>query len=671
LLAVAVLTAVPAKADDWPTYRRDHYRSAATPEQIAVDDLGLAWVYRSPSPPNPAWAGPAKWDAYHGKTGLSAMRDYDLVYHAIVVGDDLYFGSSVDDAVHCMDLKTGKERWLFTTGGPVRITPTYWDGNLYFGSDDGYAYCIRATDGKLVWRYSPALDRRLVINNNRLISFWPCRTGVLVDKGTAYFAMSMLPWKETYLCAVDAKTGKPEGDEHYVKRHEEMTCEGAFAATEDFLVAPQGRVWVLVFDRHTGQRRSDVRAAGAGSFVMTTPEGDTMGGSSSRDLSVGEANLNDPKQQPYAYRGAKAVVVDKGVAYLISADSAYAVDRKTKQAKWGVKGLPSFSLIVAGDLVFVGGRDQVYAFSADSGKPLWRAPVAGRAHGLAVANGSLIVSTDEGEIYCFRPGAGAERDDETKIATDAKAKPAEAKLAAGPYLRFTGLTTAEVRWQTEEPSPTKIVYDQGRRQFEDDKPKIHHRARLKGLRPNCEYDYQVYVRRDGEFKATQQRTVDTFFNFTVPRAPRRPDPYKIDELSKVYAQAARRIVEKTKAEQGICLVVGCGEGRLAYELAKRTRLHVLAVDTDAAKVAAARRVLQQAGVYGARVAVIQVDSYDNLLLPDGFANLVISDDMVTTGRCPGRAQEMLRVLRPLGGVACLGQPAGVAKKLDRNELLAC
>ena len=31
---------------------------------------------------------------------------------------------------------------------------------------------------------------------------------MLVSDGTAYFAASLLPWKPTYLCAVDAATGE-------------------------------------------------------------------------------------------------------------------------------------------------------------------------------------------------------------------------------------------------------------------------------------------------------------------------------------------------------------------------------------------------------------------------------------------------------------------------------
>jgi len=130
------------------------------------------------------------------------MRNYDPVFHVIVAGESVYFGSSADDSVHCLDAATGEERWTYCTDGPVRIAPTYSDGNVYFGSDDGHAYCVRASDGRLVWKFSPRGDGRLVLNNGHLIPFSPCRTGVLIKDGTAYFAASMLPWKDSYLCAV-------------------------------------------------------------------------------------------------------------------------------------------------------------------------------------------------------------------------------------------------------------------------------------------------------------------------------------------------------------------------------------------------------------------------------------------------------------------------------------
>ncbi len=178
LLAVAWLL-LPAcasisTAEDWPVYRHDNCRSGRTSESLDTKGLYEHWVWRSPQPPETAWAGPPKWDAYHNIMSLPDLRDYDWAFHTVVAEGCVWFGSSADDSVYCLDAATGKEKWRYTTDGPVRIAPSYADGKIYFGSDDGYAYCLRASDGALVWKMSPASPGRRVLNNGRLIPLLPC-----------------------------------------------------------------------------------------------------------------------------------------------------------------------------------------------------------------------------------------------------------------------------------------------------------------------------------------------------------------------------------------------------------------------------------------------------------------------------------------------------------------
>ena len=132
----------PVFAADWPTHLHDNRRSGATPEKLDTRRLAPAWDWRSPEPPLPAWSGPARWDAYAGHRNLPSMRNYDPVFHVTAAGGSIFFGSSVDDAVHCLDARTGKARWTVTTDGPIRIAPTFTGGRVYFGSDDGFAYCL-------------------------------------------------------------------------------------------------------------------------------------------------------------------------------------------------------------------------------------------------------------------------------------------------------------------------------------------------------------------------------------------------------------------------------------------------------------------------------------------------------------------------------------------------
>src|SRR5690606_7639174 len=65
-----------------------------------------------------------------------------------------------------------------------------------------------------------------------------------------------------------------------------------------------------------------------------------------------------------------------------------------------------------------------------------------------------------------------------------------------------------------------------------------------------------------------------------------------------FAHAAEEIVKQSKITEGYCVDLGCGDGALAYELAKRTKLQIVAIDADPKNVEAARKKLDAAGLYG-------------------------------------------------------------------------
>ena len=126
----------------------------------------------------------------------------------------------------------------------------------------------------------------------------------------------------------------------------------------------------------------------------------------------------------------------------------------------------------------------------------------------------------------------------------------------------------------------------------------------------------------------------------------------------MYEAAAEEILKQTDIKRGFCLVVGAENGRLAYELAKRTDLKIYGIEPSAEKVAQARRSLSAAGLYGHRVTIHQGDlsaiPYSNY-----FANLIVSDSLLLTGKLPGTSKDLARHLKPLGGVICMGTPSNV------------
>jgi outer membrane protein assembly factor BamB len=92
--------------------------------------------------------GDVRWRTTIGPSETSPL----LVGHRLYVGD--WRG-----AVYELDARTGKVKWRFSTGGPVKGGIAFSNGRVFAGSYDGHVYCLRATDGHLLWRASE--DARL------------------------------------------------------------------------------------------------------------------------------------------------------------------------------------------------------------------------------------------------------------------------------------------------------------------------------------------------------------------------------------------------------------------------------------------------------------------------------------------------------------------------------
>ncbi|MBU0608565.1 MAG: PQQ-binding-like beta-propeller repeat protein [Armatimonadetes bacterium] len=139
-------------------------------------------------------------------------------------------------------------------------------------------------------------------------------------------------------------------------------------------------------------------------------------------------------------------------------------------------------------------------------------------------------------------------------------------------------------------------------------------------------------------------------------------------MTPVFEAAADSILKLSGAKRGYCLVLGSRTGRLACELAKRSELTIYGVDSDPTRVAQSREALAAAGVYGTRVTV---DHWPDGPLPyaDYFANLIVSEETLTTGELPTSQADITRHLKPCGGVLCLGQPGKA--KVTRAALTGC
>ncbi len=430
----AGMFAKPILADDWPTYMHDNTRSGVTTESVSLQDLVLRWVYKSPMPPQVAWDGGAPWDAWYTVTQVP-MRDFDFVYFVTVTGDKAYFGSSVTDSVYCVNAGNGKELWHFRTNGPVRYPPTIYDGKLYFGSDDNYLYCIDANSGSLIWKYSPAPEKRLIGNNNKLIPMWPIRTGTVILDGKVYFAASLVNWRSSYLCAVDAETGSVDGTGLY-KKSGGVAPMGAILASPSKIYLPQGRMYPYVFDRLTGNLLGQFGSRGnGGCYALLTSDSIFVHGRGRTHASGDQLRLYDANTRDSiaSYTNGRRLVVSGPIAYLMTTTSLAAIKRSDGSTIWSINTDCTNSLILAHDILFAGGKDKVTGYNAADGTQLWSAQVRGRVRGLTYANKRLFVSTDRGSIYMFGKGAYLQAD----LNEDGTVNLPDLAMFSGEFLKTT------------------------------------------------------------------------------------------------------------------------------------------------------------------------------------------------------------------------------------------
>ncbi len=248
---VILLTGIATvRADDWPTYKGNPARNGYTAKSLP-DNLALRWVVKEQHAPAPAW--PA-----------STRLGFDRAHQPVIAGDTLYFGSTTDCCLHALDAATGKERWSFFTGGPIRFAPAAWKDRVFVASDDGWLYCV-SNEGKLLWKKQGGPDDRMLLGNDRMISRWPARGGPVVHEDVVYFAAGIWPSEGIYLYALDAATGKqlwcndkagsiymgqPHGGAYAASG---VGAQGYLVINDEQLLVPTGRAVPASFERASGK----------------------------------------------------------------------------------------------------------------------------------------------------------------------------------------------------------------------------------------------------------------------------------------------------------------------------------------------------------------------------------------------------------------------------------
>ena len=600
-------------AGDWPMWRYDAARSAASPDGIATN-LTMLWSRKLPTV-RPAWP-----------LELEQRLNFDASYEPVVMGKLLFLGSPNDGTVTAYNTDTGEEQWKFYTEGPIRCAPACWKGKIYAGSDDGYLYCFDAVTGKLLWKFRGAPEERpdrRQIGNGHLVSFWPVRGGALVKDGIVYFSAGIWPTFGVFMYALDAETGKVKwsnGDLNYLAkvrvahdfiRDAGLSPQGYLVAIGDKLVVPNGRGMPAGLELATGRliyyaqgwRNGNSRVAAHGNYAFVGKYG-MVNLYDFRELGSrwGYAGTNQPagyhnnggnpgdtwdlhESPTFPYKIAEACDASSafadGMAYglvngtFLACDVAGTVRAECEgklgtetrkvfkweppviwQLKTACAGQNGTLVIKAGSVLYGCAGKKLLAIENLKGPPrlAWEKEIPGTPSSIVAADSKLFVATTEGGLYCFGEG-----------------------------------------------NPSKTF--------------------------------------DGQPKTLEAKT-------------------------DIWTDKAREILKDTGVKAGYCLVLGLTEGRLIEELLKQSDLLIIAVDADAKKIDALRRRFDALGFLGSRVESFTGNPFD-FLFPPYLASLIVSEDSSSAG-FPAKADAMklFNILRPYGGTLCLELPPAGATAFE-------
>jgi outer membrane protein assembly factor BamB len=620
-MMLGFLPLAAASATDWPQFRYDAGRTAASPEELPTT-LHLQWTRRFPAP-QPAFPGEVR------------LR-FDASYEPVVLGKTLFVPSMVTDSVTALDTETGDQRWTVFAEGPVRFAPVASQGKVYFVSDDGHLYCVDAANGQLIWKFQglpPGARDRKILGNRRLISLWPAWGGPVLKDGVVYFGCGL--WAAYGVCvhALDANSGQvlwtnadsnhvPKANmDHGIGNEAGLTPQGYLAVVHDKLVVPCGAQLPAFLDLKTGALGTYCMGWGGRNGL---PKGTWFVAGTSHFLShsgdlydlarVNDETLGDPRW-PTDFK-----------TFLYPGQFTRLNIERTNQKDLGDFSQPVF----AADVMYENDQGLV-------------------AHSLAE---SKLAERKSMEIPVYR------RDDtypdkwkgtfpeQWRLPSDRTVQ-----IKAGPHLYVSGPGVVEA---VRIPQP-------------GEEPRVVWKSTLEGTPHRM-------LAADGKlFVVTREGAICAFGSQEnanpATYAPTVADASSADPWTKT----ATDILQASQTREGYAVVLGFDTGRLIEELVRQSELYVIAIGKDAAKASDLRQTLHQAGFYGTRVSVHVGDplSYP---LPPYLASLVVSENWAEVGAVAERkvAEAVFHALRPYGGAACWTVPAAerdaLVKQLTDSQL---
>lgn len=362
----ATSTATPtATATSTPTPTATATATAspvASPSPSAPGDVATAYQQ------NPSHDGRVTGTAPAPPLAITWTKTLDAYPSAPVIADGRVFVVTIYGVLHALDLRNGAVLWkkgIGTRGGAV----AYGQGRVYATDEYGLLYAIDAASGLTLWTDYMTTPAQPVAHDGRVFGpaglVWDGATGERVNSPPSYAPQTATP-------AVD-------GARIY------YGCQGASA----LLRTTSAFAWKSYDDLDClGDGRPPVLHNGR---LYATQERRTSSRATIYDAATGnEVGTFAPKSTP-AFSTNVGLFVENG--------SLQARDASTYAAKWSFTGTPNVfqpPALIAGNDVYYSDADRLHVLDLQTGAQRWSGNAPAVMKGMAIAQGTLVLSTSTG-----------------------------------------------------------------------------------------------------------------------------------------------------------------------------------------------------------------------------------------------------------------------------------
>lgn len=317
----------------------------------------------------------------------------------------IYFGSG-DGYLYCLDEYSGNLLWKYRTEGSVTSSPVISNNKIYFSSKDGFLYCVHASDGKQQWKFSLGEDLFYRWEFDYYMSSPAILDGVVYigsGDGNLYAVNSengKFLWKYFTGARIRSTPAIADGVLYFGDFAGKLYALNLKTQKPKWIFETDGlkiRIEDFVFDRAALISSPTIY----GNAVLV---GSREGCMYCVDKETGKFNWKDEQKMSWVI-STPAIYKENVLAGTSDGHFVKSINIKTGVEAWRYKtATPVWSSVaIAENVAYCGDYSgYFFALNADDGKKLWEIKTEDKIHSSPVVhNGVVYFGSDDGYLYAI------------------------------------------------------------------------------------------------------------------------------------------------------------------------------------------------------------------------------------------------------------------------------